>query len=523
MNWKLTGMVPLLMILILVTGSCTPKKKEAVQEEVPKNDSLFTEAYRPQFHFSPAEKWMNDPNGLVFHEGVYHLFYQYYPGDIVWGPMHWGHAVSKDLVYWEERPIALFPDELGYIFSGSAVVDADQSSGLGNGEHAPLAAIYTYHDLEGEKKGTNDYQTQGLAFSTDNGESWEKYSGNPILKNEEGFKDFRDPKVFWHEASGQWIMVLVAGDHARIYQSKDLINWKYASEFGKDRGAHGGVWECPDLFPLTTTESGKEVWVLIISINPGAPNGGSGTQYFTGKFDGTSFTSDQKDIRWLDWGTDNYAGVTYNHIPNGDRILIGWMSNWTYARDTPTKSWRSAMTVPRKLGLQGEGDSLLLTNYPLENLATILKSEINRDISLPAAASDSISFDHFNQSEVRFRTATRDFALTFGNKEGDTLILTMDSKKNTFVLDRSKSGKVGFNERFGDLMEMPVNRLPEGEYEVRILMDWSSVEVFVNGGTYVMTAQLFPNAPYNMLTLYNPGSQPADFTDFEVSRAESIW
>lgn len=523
MNGKLKVIVTILLAVTLTLGSCNRKKEVVEQDKALVNDSLFMEAYRPQFHFSPAEKWMNDPNGLVFHEGVYHLFYQYYPGDIVWGPMHWGHAVSKDLVYWEQKPIALFPDELGYIFSGSAIVDDQNTSGLGNGEKAPLAAIYTYHDMEGEKKGSNDYQTQGLAFSTDNGESWEKYSGNPILQNEEGFKDFRDPKVFWHESSKQWIMVLVAGDHARIYQSQNLIEWKYVSEFGKDRGGHGGVWECPDLFPLTAPESGKEVWVMIISINPGAPNGGSGTQYFIGKFDGTTFTSEQKNTRWLDWGTDNYAGVSYNHVPNGDRILIGWMSNWMYARDTPTETWRSAMTVPRKLGLQQQGDSLHLTNYPVENLATILKSEINRDISLPAGASDTINFDHFNQSEVRFRTEARDFVLSFGNDKGDTLMLTMDSEQKNFVLDRIKSGKVDFNEGFGDLMEMPVPGLPDGAYEVRVLMDWSSVEVFINGGVYVMTAQLFPNAPYTMLTVSNPASEPADLTDLEVSRAERIW
>ena len=280
----------------------------------------YQEQFRPQFHFSPKEKWMNDPNGLVYNNGVYHLFYQYYPKDIVWGPMHWGHAISEDLIVWKHKPIALYPDELGDIFSGSVVFDVTNSSGLGDIENPPLVAIFTYHLMEGEKAGRTDYQTQGIAFSIDNGDTWTKYNGNPIIDNTD-IKDFRDPKVFWHEDSKQWIMSLVAGDHAKFYKSDNLKNWTYLSDFGKEIGAHGGVWECPDLFKLKVKGISEEKWVLLISINPGAPNGGSGTPYFVGNFDGERFIAEHNDIKWIDVGADNYAGITYNNTPNDNWLF----------------------------------------------------------------------------------------------------------------------------------------------------------------------------------------------------------
>ncbi|RME99284.1 MAG: glycoside hydrolase family 32 protein, partial [Bacteroidetes bacterium] len=302
--------------------------------------ATYQEAHRPQFHFSPPTMWMNDPNGMVFFEGEYHLFYQYYPDSTVWGPMHWGHAVSKDLLHWEHLPIALAPDEHGYIFSGSAVVDWENSSGFGVDELPPLVAIFTYHDPIAEREGRDDFQTQGIAYSNDRGRSWVKYDGNPVLPNP-GIRDFRDPKVIWDTESQRWIMVLAAGDHIRFYASKDLKHWRYLSSFGQRLGAHGGVWECPDLFPMKVEGSGDQRWVLLVSINPGAPNGGSGTQYFVGRFEDDRFKLDaefaynlnrmQDSVKavWLDYGRDNYAGVTWSDIPFelDRRIFIGWMSN----------------------------------------------------------------------------------------------------------------------------------------------------------------------------------------------------
>ena len=510
-------------IVILFFLGCKGKAEQKAAQQTEVNQTYYKEKYRPQFHFTPEKMWMNDPNGLVYNEGTYHLFYQYYPDDTVWGPMHWGHATSRDMVYWDHQPIALYPDELGYIFSGSAVVDRDNTSGLGEDGKPALVAVFTYHDIEGERAGTDDFQTQGIAYSLDNGETWTKYEGNPVIGND-GIKDFRDPKVFWHEETGRWIMVLVAGDHAKFYSSADLKEWTYISEFGRDQGAHGGVWECPDLFPLRVQGSDEEKWVLIISINPNAPNGGSGTQYFVGDFDGTTFSSPQEEARWLDWGRDNYAGVTYNHVPNGDRIFIGWMSNWDYARDTPSEAWRSAMTVPRKLSLHQIGDKYDLFNYPLDGIGTIFKSEFQENRVIKGENTHHFTFDHFNEAEIRFRTAIRSFDLNFSNEVGDQLKLSLDSDKKEFRLDRRQSGLVEFSEKFAyDSQRMPVPDLPEDPFEIRILMDWSSIEVFINEGQYVMTSQIFPRENYTELEVVNQNSADLILLDFKVNSAEPIW
>ncbi len=497
------------------------KKVEKQQKENPIADN-YTEEYRPQFHFSPPEKWMNDPNGLVYNDGVYHLFYQYYPEDIVWGSMHWGHAISKDLVHWEHKPIVLYPDENGLIFSGSAVVDKNNTSGFAKEGETPLVAIFTYHDMEGEKAGRTDFQTQGIAFSLDNGDTWVKYKDNPVIGNN-GIKDFRDPKVFWHEASENWILSLVAGDHAKFYSSKNLKEWKYLSDFGKTQGAHGGVWECPDLFPLKVEGSEEEKWVLIISINPGAPNGGSGTQYFIGEFDGKKFVSNQKEPKWLDYGTDNYAGVTYNNVPNDDRIFIGWMSNWDYARDTPTKKWRSAMTLPRKLSLRNIGEEYLLTNYPLKQVFELPGEVLVESLNVSNLATETINTNGLNQSQISFTTTSKDYRLTFKNNLDETLELVMDAKNNAFLLNRMESGKVNFQADFGNKKHfMPITHMSQGEYEVKILLDWSSIEIFIDKGQYAMTEQIFPNEEYNQLIIENLDPE-FSIKNVKIKRVESVW
>jgi beta-fructofuranosidase/levanase/fructan beta-fructosidase len=260
--------------------------------QFPANLSDYQEKFRPQFHFSPDSMWMNDPNGMVFFEGEYHLFYQYYPDSNVWGPMHWGHAISKDLVHWEHLPIALYPDEKGYIFSGSAVVDWNNTSGLGKEEEPPMIAIFTYHDPKGWESGAIDFQTQGIAYSNDKGRTWLKYEGNPVLPNP-GIADFRDPKVIWYNPGKKWIMTLAVWDHVSFYSSPNLLNWTFESDFGAEWGTHAGVWECPDLFPMTTG-SGEQKWVLLVSINPGGLQGGSATQYFVGSFNGNRFVIDKQ-------------------------------------------------------------------------------------------------------------------------------------------------------------------------------------------------------------------------------------
>ncbi len=510
------------IFLLLILVSCKEKKKEQTVITETTMSDYYTEPYRPQFHFSPEEKWMNDPNGMVYHKGIYHLFYQYYPEDIVWGPMHWGHATSKDLVHWEHKPIALYPDEHGLIFSGSAVVDFANTSGFGTAENPPLVAIFTYHLMDGETTGRKDFQTQGIAYSLDNGDTWTKFEGNPVIGND-GMKDFRDPKVFWDNKNQQWVMSLVAGDHLQIWGSGDLREWSKLSEFGKDKGAHGGVWECPDLFPLKIEGSEEQKWVLLISINPGAPNGGSGTQYFIGDFDGEKFTTEQTENKWLDWGTDNYAGVIYNNEPNNDKIFIGWMSNWEYARDTPTSTWRSAMTVPRKLTLHKIGDDFNLFNYPVKNLESIIDKKNKKEIALVGGTSEVIPFDGLNQAEVKFHTSAENFQLKLSNNLDEAVLLTMFGAEQQFFLDRTNSGKVDFQEDFAGVQIMPVAQLPEGEYEVRLLIDNSSIEIFINEGQYVMTTQLFPNEEYSDITVVNLGDSEISLKDFQISEIERIW
>ncbi len=324
---------------------------------------------------------MNDPNGMVYLEGEYHLFFQYYPDSTVWGPRHWGHAVSRDLLHWEELPIALYRDSLGYIFSGSAVMDHENTSGLGEGGRAPLIAIFTHHDPTGEAEGRNDYQYQSLAYSNDRGRSWTKYPGNPVLPNSEGIRDFRDPKVRWDEAAGQWLMVLAAQDRVKFYTFPNLLDWTFLSDFGEQFGGHGGVWECPDFFPLPLEIEDRSKYVLLLSINPGAPNGGSGTQYFVGDFDGTEFTLDtgfERDVAsekgvWLDYRRDDYAGVTFSDVPDSDgcRLFMGWMSNWNYGQAVPTETWRIAMTLPRALTLQRTPAGLRVFFQPVAELADL--------------------------------------------------------------------------------------------------------------------------------------------------------
>ncbi len=340
----------ILMAAVIASGCETVTNNGMNTEET--MNPVSTEPHRPQIHFTPKTGWMNDPNGMVYYNGIYHLFFQHYPDSTVWGPMHWGHATSTDLVHWQEQPIALYPDSMGYIFSGSAVMDVNNTSGFGQNGKVPMVAIFTHHDMKKEKEKRVNVETQSIAYSLDEGKTWTKYEGNPVIKNP-GIRDFRDPKVSWNEQTNKWIMTLATTDRITFYSSPNLKDWTRQSDFGKEYGAHGGVWECPDLFALNY--KGEKIWILVVNINPGGPNGGSATQYFTGRFDGHTFTPFQTDTRWLDYGPDEYAGITWSNT--GDRkIFMGWMSNWQYANLVPTQNWRSAMTIARELGIEKIGD-----------------------------------------------------------------------------------------------------------------------------------------------------------------------
>ena len=285
----------LLLFLIL---ACNNDKAQIIEQKVT-IQTKYQETHRPQLHFTPDANWMNDPNGMFYYEGKYHLFYQYFPDSTVWGPMHWGHAESTDMIHWDHLPIALYPDSIGCIFSGSAVVDNNNTSQLGTLENPPIIAAFTHHDFVGEKAKSNDFQKQSIAYSTDGGSEWIKYEGNPVIPNTEKIKDFRDPKIVWHEPTQKWILVLAAYDRAKIYASPNLKDWEYLSDFGIDGDTR--LWECPDLFPMKVEGTDETKWVLIVSIQKEAPNDGTATSYFIGDFDGTEFKADVSEQKWLDW------------------------------------------------------------------------------------------------------------------------------------------------------------------------------------------------------------------------------
>ena len=504
------------LILILFTfgfmSGCKNKNNTSVETI---SDTELTEdmLYRPNFHFTPKGNWMNDPNGMFYLAGVYHLFFQYYPDDNVWGPMHWGHAISDDMFKWEEQEIALYPDSLGYIFSGSAVVDHNNTSGLGDGITPPVIAIFTYHDPDGDKENRIDFQYQGIAFSNDKGKSWNKYEGNPVLPNP-GIRDFRDPKVLWDSTSEQWIMVLAADDEAQFYGSEDLINWTYLSSFGKTIGAHGGVWECPDLFPMQVQSSDETKWVLIQSLNPGSPNGGSGTQYFIGDFDGKEFILDplfESQLRkegavWLDYGRDNYAGVTWSNIPAEDnrKLFIGWMSNWDYAQVVPTEAWRSAMTVARELNLHKSKDGFLIKSFPVGEIESNFEkiSEVSSAEFKPGQILNGT--DQLDVTKARidmeiYKGAGSGFSLSLKNDSGDELKFGYDEDSSALFIDRTKAGDNVFSEKFANIVSKAPFEWVDNKVSLTILLDKTSVELFVNEGERVMTEIFFPATPFSSI------------------------
>ncbi|WP_018617377.1 glycoside hydrolase family 32 protein [Segetibacter koreensis] len=498
--------------LIILLFSCSSIKKQ-------RNSDSYNEPYRPQIHFSPKEKWVNDPNGMVYSNGIYHLFFQYYPDSTVWGPMHWGHATSKDLIHWQQQPIALYPDSLGYIFSGSAVVDDNNTSGFGKNGVAPLVAIFTHHDPAGEKQKRNDFQNQSLAYSLDEGKTWIKYAKNPVLKNP-GITDFRDPKVFWYEAQKKWIMTLATKDRITFYSSPDLKSWTKESEFGKEVGAHGGVWECPDLFALE--DNGKKVWVLIVNLNPGGPNGGSATQYFLGDFDGKNFTSYDTKTRWLDYGPDEYAGVTWSNT--GDRkIFLGWMSNWLYANLVPTVAWRNAMTIPRELKLSHVQNDLLVTSLPVAELDNIrLNSvsldnvEVNKKLDISSKVGQ-VSFPC--KIELNFDKPV-DFSIILSNDLNEEVIIGFDNSKKHFFIDRTHSGKTDFYKDFAATHFAP--RFSDSStMNMSLIIDVSSVELFADNGKTVMSEIYFPSQPFNHINLQAPAS--TQLKKLNYSNLRSIW
>jgi fructan beta-fructosidase len=482
-------------ILMLFSCSC----KEGIKNAGNNNDTVvLDEPFRPAYHFSPPKNWCNDPNGMVYYAGEYHLFYQHNPQGTQWGNMSWGHAVSTDLTHWKHLPVALIPDELGTIFSGSAVVDENNSAGFQTGEEKTLLAIYT----NAEKQG----QLQSLAYSTDKGRSWTKYAQNPVLRHNPDTPDFRDPKVFWYAPENKWVMAVAAGQVVEIYSSTNAKQWTYESNFGNGYGNHDGVWECPDLFEL----DGK--WVMIVNINPGGPSGGSATQYFIGTFDGKSFQCEYKpeETHWLDYGKDHYAAVTWSNAPDNRRIAIAWMSNWEYANDVPSKNFRNAMTVPRELKLIKQENSYLLTSYPVKETENLRgqKTEysdiqVKNEYPIDKLLDNNAGMYELNMAIENVSAEIIGFKLF--NTKGEYIDAFISVAEQKIYMDRKNSGKTDFSEHFPAVTFAPI--VAKNEYQLRVLVDRCSIEVFLDGGEMSMTNLIFPNEAYNRMVFYAKGGE----------------
>ena len=434
-------------------------------------DTTNHEQYRPLYHHTPAYGWMNDPNGMFFKDGVWHLYFQHNPYGSQWENMTWGHSTSTDLIHWTFQGDPVQPDAWGSIFSGSSVVDKNNTAGFG--ENA-IVALYT---------SAGENQTQSMAYSTDNGKTFTKYDGNPIITS--NVPDFRDPHMFWNEDIKKWNMILAAGQQMNIYSSDNLKDWKFESSFGAEYGSHGGVWECPDLMKMKVRGTDKEKWMLVCNINPGGPSGGSATQYFVGDFDGHKFTCESKPevTKWMDYGKDHYATVTFDNAPNGRHVALAWMSNWQYANQVPTMQYRSANSIPRDLGL---------FEYKGNTYCSVTPSE---EITAARSKKPSKSLSEACEMVVNLKG---DATITLSNSKGEKVVMTYKAKDETFSMDRTLSGKTDFSSDFAAITTAPVYGKMN---KLRIFIDKSSIEVFDNDGKMAMTNLVFPTKPYDKVTI----------------------
>ena len=434
-------------------------------------DMKNREQYRPVYHHTPAYGWMNDPNGMFYKDGVWNLYFQHNPYGSQWENMTWGHSTSTDLVHWKFQGDPVQPDALGTVFSGSAVVDKENTSGFGKGA---VIALYT---------SAGESQTQSMVYSTDNGKTFTEYEGNPVITS--NVPDFRDPHMFWNEDIKKWNMILAAGQHMEIYSSDNLKDWKLESSFGEMYGNHGGVWECPDLMKMKVRGTDKEKWMLICNINPGGPFGGSATQYFIGDFDGHKFTCESKPevTKWMDYGKDHYATVTFDNAPAGRRVAIAWMSNWQYANQVPTLQYRSGNSIPRDLGL---------FEYKGETYCSVVPSP---EITAARSKKATKSLSESCEMVVNLKgNAT----ITLSNDKGEKVVMYYDAKAETFSMDRTKSGKVDFSNDFAATTKAPTYGKIS---QLRIFIDKSSIEVLDAEGKMAMTNLVFPTKPYNKVTV----------------------
>lgn len=486
-------------------GSVREAKDDACWRGIVLADTFDTanrETYRPAFHHTPRYGWMNDPNGMFYKDGRWHLYYQYNPYGSKWQNMTWGHSVSDDLVNWEHLPEAIRPNGLGSVFSGSCAVDHDNTAGFGSDA---VIALYT-------SAGTS--QMQSLASSTDDGLTFNIYPSNPVLTLE---SEARDPKVFWNDSTKEWNMILAhALDHEMlIFSSPDMKSWTLQSSFGKGLGAQGGVWECPDLFELPVAGTDEKKWVLLCNINPDGPFGGSGTQYFVGDFDGKTFKADTDaagdvSTKWLDYGKDHYATVTWSDAPDGRRVALGWMSNWQYAADVPTMQFRSANTLPREMGLfrapDGEVYASSAPSPELEALRGKLAAKVKKTTVGRKARSFALPSENGGICEILMdieASKAKTVNVVFSNSQGEKVVMQYDPAA-TLSFDRTQSGITDFSEGFPAVTVTPTHEA-SGRIALRIFVDRSSMEVFGNDGEFVMTNLVFPRTPYTALSVSAEG------------------
>lgn len=430
-------------------------------------DTANREKYRPVYHHTPAWGWMNDPNGMFYKDGVWHLYFQYNPYGSQWENMTWGHSTSTDLIHWTFQGAPIEADAWGTIFSGSAVVDHNNTAGFGKGA---VVAMYT---------SAGENQTQSIAYSNDNGQTFTKYDGNPVLTS--NTPDYRDPHVFWNEDIKRWNMIMAEGQHMDIYSSADLKDWKLESQFGAEYGSHSGVWECPDLMKMKVRGTDQYKWMLLCNINPGGPFGGSATQYFVGQFDGHKFTCESAPevTKWMDYGKDHYATVTFDNAPDGRRVAMAWMSNWQYANQVPTMQYRSANSVPRDLDLYEYQGQTYCGVTPSPELAA----------ARPKKATKTLT-----EACEMVVTLKGNATITLANDKGEQVVMTYDEKSRTFAMDRTKSGQKEFSDDFAALTVAPVNGKMS---QLRLFIDRSSIEAFDADGKMAMTNLVFPTKPYN--------------------------
>lgn len=480
---------------------------------------LYKEKFRPQFHLTPPHGPMSDPNGMVYVDGEYHQFYQF--------TGRWGHAISRDLLHWEHLPLALVGDELGDIWSGSCVVDHRNTSGLFQHSYG-MVAIFTHFK--------NGLQSQSIAYSHDKGRSWSKYAGNPVIANP-GLQDFRDPKVLWHEPSARWVMIVSVDREVYFYSSANLMNWRFESSFGSGQGSQDAVWECPDLFQLPVEgEDGISKWVLHISIGDNRQTDGSHAQYFIGEFDGSRFINDDasgKEVNWTDYGQDFYAAVTYSGIPqqDGRTIWLGWTSNWKYPFAGPTAPWKGGMSLPRSLSLKRDRASgeLRLVQQPVAELKQLrgLSCEL-KEVKL---SGDSLLLDYTGSSfeleaEVQWEAVAAFGARVCLSEQEATEIGYRPAEAEAYV-DRHRSGLSEFISREGKPFHfgkrfVAKHEAPEKRIKLRLFVDQSLIELFIDDGETVFTTLIYPDPSSQGVELFAEGGA-AIFSNVKVYGISSVW